>query len=395
MRRYALLALLLICSVAHAETIAEKLTRIDNEKTALKTAIEAKGQSVTTFETYSEAVASITTGGPTVPGAYPAGLQRDSGTVATETWSDGTKLGELRSQSATYCGNGLCLVGTYGGGKIFKSLNFGTTWELSYDSAGDQIQSIAYCGNKVVLATVAEGTKGYIYRSTNNGLSNWSKITPEATEQYYHEVVFCGSDTCVLGMNNGKIYYSTNNGVNWSLASDTVEHSVRTFAAGEDGVVIAGGAGATAKLFKSEDYGITWSLSHTISAASMTSALAYCGSGTFVAGTNYSDGLIVRSTDNGESWSTVYDTEEVAVHSLEYCENGIVFAGTGANGKIFRSDDYGATWELDTDMTESAIGNITYMGNGAAIATSEDASDSGNHAIVYKRITHEEKDTWK
>jgi hypothetical protein len=60
MRRYALLALLLICSVAHAETIAEKLTRIDNEKKALKSAIESKGQSVTTFETYSEAVASIT-----------------------------------------------------------------------------------------------------------------------------------------------------------------------------------------------------------------------------------------------------------------------------------------------------------------------------------------------
>lgn len=63
MKRYALFAFLLICSIAHAETIAEKLTRIDNEKTAIKSAIEAKGQSVTTFETYSEAVASISTGG--------------------------------------------------------------------------------------------------------------------------------------------------------------------------------------------------------------------------------------------------------------------------------------------------------------------------------------------
>ena len=58
--RRILLALLLICSVAHAETIAAKLTRVDNEKKALKSAIEAKGQTVTTFESYSEAVASIT-----------------------------------------------------------------------------------------------------------------------------------------------------------------------------------------------------------------------------------------------------------------------------------------------------------------------------------------------
>ena len=66
-------------------------------------------------------------------------------------------------------------------------------------------------------------------------------------------------------------------------------------------------------------------------------SLAYLGNGIAVAGT-YPNGKIFRSVNYGATWSDLgQQGAETYVLSLAYLGNGIAVAGTLPNGKIFRT----------------------------------------------------------
>ncbi len=83
----------------------------------------------------------------------------------------------------------------------------------------------------------------------------------------------------------------------------------------------------------------------------------------------YSDGLILRSVDLGETWIQVEDTTEAHIASMDSFKNGIILAGTGTSGKIFRSIDYGQTWLEVEDTTEGYILCLATFPNGIALAS--------------------------
>jgi len=66
-------------------------------------------------------------------------------------------------------------------------------------------------------------------------------------------------------------------------------------------------------------------------------SLAYLVNGIALAGT-YPNGKIFRSTDYGLTWTDLgQQGAETHIYSLAYLENGIALAGTRPGGKIFRS----------------------------------------------------------
>ena len=74
-------------------------------------------------------------------------------------------------------------------------------------------------------------------------------------------------------------------------------------------------------------------------------------------GTGQGDGDIYRSTDFGLTFTKVEMGSGLEqIHSLEYCGNGIVLAGTGngtSDGDVYRSTDFGLTFtkiEMGADL---------------------------------------------
>ena len=72
-------------------------------------------------------------------------------------------------------------------------------------------------------------------------------------------------------------------------------------------------------------------------------SLVYCGDGIALAGSGSSqgDGDIYRSTDYGQTWTKTYDSTNLeTIYSLCYLGNGIVLAGSGSgtnDGDVYRS----------------------------------------------------------
>ena len=398
MRRYALIAFLLICSVASAETIAEKLTRIDNEKKALKSAIEAKGQSVTTFETYSEAVASITTGGSTDPDVFPAGLEEDAAST-TEVIASINDTNQRGISATAYCGNGILLAFQWSNPGILRSTNYGVTYSTATTTTGvaDIFYDAAYCGDGIIVAPGSHNSIQSIYRSTNYG-ANWTRpVTIDSTTTDLRTAEYLGSNTILIGTAGpAEIHRSTDRGATSYTKQFTAtgKTSILCIQSLGDGVALASARGDSEGIYKTEDWGANWEQITTNFNASAVYSLAYCGNGRVLAGT-YPKGCIYSSDDYGETWALATDTTEDVIYGLEYCENDIVYAGTTPNGLILKSVNNGASWTVAIDTVGEQVRGLTYIGNNTCFYGVSEPVAAGNGIIGRINIGMLEKDKWK
>jgi chitodextrinase len=168
-----------------------------------------------------------------------------------------------------------------------------------------------------------------------------------------------GTTRWVAGGSDGKLAYSNDNGLSWTLISETVLGSLSVNAVGYgNGRWIAGGRGGRIAWSANA---IVWSvvripfLSNNVS----INAIAY-GNGNWVAG--ISDGRIIVSSDNGLSW-TLADTNpfgQSAINTIAF--HGARWMAGGTAGKIAWSDDGGRVWNAVRNSTfgDSAINVIVH-----------------------------------
>lgn len=198
-------------------------------------------------------------------------------------------------------------------------------------SAGDRrIDKIATNGNGTWIVL---GDAGRIYRSTDDGL-NWSVSQPTGTNDLTS--VGANGDNFVLGSNTGaNQYYSTNAGATWLTSTE-----------------------GTA----SDDWGYAYSTVH----------------GWWLKTTG--NGNIMRSTNQGASWSTVLDlTGDSANNKIAY-GNGYFVVVDGA-GNVYASANGGNSFNNLGAIAGGAVDNWTSIKfrNGRFFAV----GDNGN--IAYTR----------
>ena len=144
-----------------------------------------------------------------------------------------------------------------------------------------------------------------------------------------------------------------------------------------NGIVLAGAGTSTGDgdIYRSTDYGLTWTQIEMGSQLEWIFSLAYCGNGIFLTGTGSGtgDGDIYRSTDYGLTWTLIEMGAGLeGIHSFVYCGNGIVLAGGGQSaddGDIYRSTDYGLTWtQIEMGAGLERIQTFIYCDNGIVLA---------------------------
>lgn len=194
-----------------------------------------------------------------------------------ETWNSYDPDSAFGSYyGVTVSRDGRAIVAAHHGGKIWITLDGGSTWS-SGGSASKKWNSVTITDDLQTLYAVASDvTSGpdHIYKSTNGG-STWSQISSTA-DHYFG--VDCSSDgTYVLvgrnnnSSNNGVLLVSTNSGSafterNTSISGSTVDLNYRNVAVCSDGsrmVASVYGGNFPAKVYYTSDYGTTWEAAST------------------------------------------------------------------------------------------------------------------------------------
>lgn len=255
-------------------------------------------------------------------------------------------LGEITSIVNDKNGNLLAAIWGYG---LFYSTNQGTDWTLHSEGLTSKYVNCIYIDNldRSFIGSNGDGfyystNSGKIWTQLNAGILNTTVYSISVNNDDY---IFVGTGHLASDFSEGSgIFRSTDNGESWNSLKDGLESTwIQTIIYDSDNNYFIG---ASDGIYKSTDFGNTWSQS-LISSIGIN-ALAISGKENIYAGSYHG---ISFTSDKGETWSQ-FDSGLVdgSVNCMVASLTGkYIFAGTGnrfgiAQGKVFRTTDSNYTW---------------------------------------------------
>jgi hypothetical protein len=212
--------------------------------------------------------------------------------------------------------------------------------------------SIAASASGNIIAATING--GYIYVSTNSGVSWVSRASP----QYWSDIAVSADGTRLAATvgninttgDNGYIWTSTDSGVSWGTQGNSSGSkqwvSIASSANGSNLVA----AVYNGYLYVSSDAGKTWPLVG-INSLYWTSVASSAGGTNLVAVAK--GGQIYTSTNSGSSWQQRTNNASLAWNNVACSSDGSRLVAALGNGSIYISPDSGATWTLNSTTTAS------------------------------------------
>jgi len=238
-----------------------------------------------------------------------------------------------------------------------------------------------------------------IFTSSTYCQTHWKK-TNGPTGGFMRSVVKGPDNKVISGSQDGRIFYSDNNGETWHKADNVFVRNIVDFVYCDDGSILAAtasnggvqrstdggqtwfyaalgnenvwaiekdpfghlyaGTRSAEHIWKSTDNGYNWLISHYVSGNNDVNDLEYNS----ITGTMFSanDQYLYRSTDFGENWEFLSNGigEADAITDITFDKNGNIYAGSQeAGGAIYLSTDNGDSWtNMDTSQTFGDIINV-------------------------------------
>jgi photosystem II stability/assembly factor-like uncharacterized protein len=231
---------------------------------------------------------------------------------------------------------------------VLSSSDNGNNWR-SLDSGLEttySILSIAALGKNLFAAAGEDG----VFRSTNNG-AYWTPANSGLEKVTIHGLAIC-KEVLFAATSAGIAAYNERDKT-WKFVQKWID--VSSIASADSAIFAA----AVSGIWRSFDSGRTFSLSNSAPSDVHIQSLSIIGKSIYAFGSQEN---ILRSTDNGNSWSMVYKCK-----TLEY--NAAVASGSSifatAGYCIIQSTDNGAHWS----QTGSLPGGSAYCSALASIGT--------------------------
>ena len=203
---------------------------------------------------------------------------------------------------------------------------------------------IAVSGIKILA-----GTNNGIFLSTDYG-SNWTMINNGMTDLYFYSVAIKGN--ILFASTSSGFFRSMNNGQTW----DSVFNSaISTIAFNGDTMFVAGGGRI---IYFSTDNGTNWSqINYIFPNNGGINTLSIYGTRFFACAP---DGIYL-STDNGKNWKTIFYSSSYNFSSVAVSGDNI-YAGTYMNG-VFLSPNNGSYWfSLNNGLDDTSIMTLVETG---------------------------------
>ncbi|WP_322550017.1 T9SS type A sorting domain-containing protein [Flavobacterium psychraquaticum] len=284
-------------------------------------ALDGSGGAIETIKEYSKS----TDGGNTWT----------SGAINLGSGTTGLGIGNITAVSASTAWVS-AFPATSGAGGIWKTTNGGTTWtkqtSAEFNTPNDSFTNFVHFFDVNNGVCQGDPAGGYfeIY-TTSNGGTTWTRVpsvnipaTNSAAEYGYTNFYEVASGTIWFGTATGRLYKSTNMGLNWTVASTPLSDNLFSFSFKDatNGLIVNDSNGA---MYKSTDGGATWipqTYTGTVFTGDLTfipgtSGVVSTGAATGSSGSSY-------STDNGLTWVNVDIVQHLQV---EFLNSTIGFTG--------------------------------------------------------------------
>ncbi len=199
----------------------------------------------------------------------------------------------------------------------------------------------------------------------------------------------CGSDTTTSGSddtthtgnNSGYVTYwaeSTDGGLNWDPLDSNYNSDIKYVYAGAEIATVSGSFLMCGKdtserpaIWKSTNYGDSWYLVHHASGSGSFNKMNINTLGSSVlAITN--NGSVVRSSDNGDTWSDVSFPNVVS--AIDYNPTSGRWVAVGSFGLAMYSDDGGVSWIQGSGVASVGLDDVCFVENSLTIVAITETS---------------------
>jgi len=244
-------------------------------------------------------------------------------------------------------------------GKLWSTDDFQNYTQAGFSSVGS-ITSLQTFGNDIYLT---RGTQGYVF-STNDG-ATWTSVNVQDTEGVVYGI-YKNAAKIIVSAQNG-LWQSTDAGATWSRNESGIK-SQSIYSLNSDNNYIIANLQYEG-VIRSPDRGATW---ENFNSSQFTFGIreVYTINGILVVVTTKN---IWRSTDNGQSFSPVYNgnSEQQLSNSVVEGERLVVISKAD---QILISEDSGQTWserELQGLEINSILGGVSIDGQKIALASKD------------------------
>ncbi len=271
--------------------------------------------------------------------------------ITISQWVQIGQFGNMSCLSITKC-DSIVFAALDNG--IYRTINNGMNWSLVNNSSGRTLAS----NDSIVYASTSNG----VYKTTNYG-ELWIPTTLSGPFVWILEAegpyVYAGT---VNPVESRGVFRSTNYGGNWNFIPFNSEYVVSLAIEGASVYVGTGGSGG--KVYVSTDFGVNWSQTFFYSNNEID-CLSTNDSVTFAGG----DANVYISTNRGFNWS-ITSLSSLTPYSMTM--NGMnVFVGT--NYGVYQSTNLGVNWIQRNQGLENLnyqyIKSICFSNNYAFIGT--------------------------
>lgn len=232
---------------------------------------------------------------------------------------------------------------------VYTSNNYGQTWIVNTSLGKKAFTGL--CISETGQYLVCSVQSDYIYTSSDYG-ATWITQTSQGTLEWTY-VACSSSGKYVIGTADKNIYLSSNYGKTFTLSFTLISQEIvylNSCACSSDFTTIGAceskfSGSDMVRTYLSRDFGATWVLS--VSSSSSYLSMSISSTGKYIMlGT--STGGVFLSSDNGISYTQVYNNTNLSCSTVNVSANGkYLIAGLSdgsAVGTVYLSTDMGATW---------------------------------------------------
>jgi photosystem II stability/assembly factor-like uncharacterized protein len=260
-------------------------------------------------------------------------------------------------------------------GVILRTGDGGLSWNVQNSGVMENLYDIYYYDYSIILAVGASGTLLY----TNNTGQNWTVKQTGMIESYYSGQMITETIGVAVGVNAifQPFFTRTDDGwATWQSTSFYIEHNnefyegrlsdvyfLNTSVGFATAVIDMPPGGA---IVRTTDGGSTWDTVYF-------SDVEFFGVDFTSNGIGYAvgnQGVILQSLDGGETWSSQNSGVNTALHAVDF-PSETTGSAVGDNGIILRTETAGATWIQQTSGTDNNLFGVKFITKRMGIVVGE------------------------
>ncbi|GAB4365761.1 MAG: hypothetical protein Kow0042_05190 [Calditrichia bacterium] len=243
---------------------------------------------------------------------------------------------------------------------VLHTTDGGQTWTVQYNDSTDfSMYNIGFFNSNVGWIV---GSKGVIWNSIDGG-NTWNDQTPGITTKSLNGIGIVDANTVYVSGDDGTMLKTTDGGATW------VDQTIASLSSSDLDIVYAFNANQVLTISNSNDGmaaytsdgGTTWNTTSLPYPPGGISQRTYCCTGE-PGGTAYAGGYhgnVFKTTDYGQTWTNVATFWPALFKYLPAITmSGTDHVWTGSYNYLFHSTDGGATWDT---LSYPSANNLQYL----------------------------------